>query len=186
MKNQILWQPYPGGRMMVYFCWDLCLQVFWKYHMTEAMCSQLEWVRFVAQKNMSKIYETQSWIVDLLSRTRFRKQLTPLPNYCVHTHKLSLSLSHSPSSSSPPRDLKHGSSHIWQAGDAGDGGVWPNVRPLPPWAIFCECVCVCVCARAWLWPQLANGFQYKELRRSSRHWLPLNRLAAITEWLLND
>ncbi len=176
MKNQILWQPYPGGRMMVYFCWDLCLQVFWKYHMTEAMCSQLEWVKFVAQKNMSTIYETQSWIVDLLSRTRFRKQLSPLPNYCVHTHKLSLSLSRSPSSSSPPRDLKHGSSHIWQAGDAGDGGVWPNVRALPPWAIFCECVCVCVlahdCGHSWL------------MAFSTRNWgVALGTDCPSTDWL---
>ncbi len=52
----------PGGRMTVYFCWDLCLQVFWKYHMTEAMCSKLEWVKSAAQKNMSTIYETQSWM----------------------------------------------------------------------------------------------------------------------------
>ncbi len=146
MKNQILWQPYPGGRMMVYFCWDLCLQVFWKYHMTEAMCSQLEWVRFVAQKNMSKIYETQSWIVDLLSRTRFRKQLTPLPNYCVHTHKLSLSLSRSP----PPLPLHETLNMVRVTSgrqemqemveyDLTSGHFHPER--------FSVSVCVCVCSR---------------------------------------
>lgn len=137
--------------MTVYFCWDLCLQVFWKYHMTEAMCSKLEWVKSAAQKK----YVDNLWNAvldgDLLSRNRFRKQLSPhpLPNYCAHTHThthrncLFLYLSLPPSTSFPPRDLKNCSSHIWQAGDAGDGGVWPNVRALPPWALFCVCAHGC-------------------------------------------